>query len=354
MAGDRTESEEARTTRSVPRTDRSAASGTLAFHRQSLSFDSLSLSYVLEDRYAAGLAEGGIDATIVTCFIDEDWPDTLRLVEAFLERTERSPLLRLAMSAADVRRAKRDGKIAVVMGSQGSSCIGEELSRLATLVRFGLRSVQLAYTGANLYGDGCGERRNAGLTVLGEEFIAAVNEQPLMLDLSHCGHRTTDEAIARATNPVCTHANAFAVHPVDRNKKDETVTALVAKGGMIGVCMPPRFVGPGQPDLDDVLDHVDHLCRLVGPGNVGTGFDFTEKMQVEKTDLTEARRWRRRRPDIFGSSEEFAARVNPPGLETVRDAVNFTRGLFDRGYDEAMAAGILGENWMRVFSRVAG
>lgn len=332
----------------------SASPSTLAFHRQALGFDSLSLAYVLEERYAAGLAEGGIDATIVTFFIEESWPDTLRLIETFLKRIEESPLLRLATTAAEIRRAKRDGMIAVIMGSQGSSCIGEDFSRLGTLVRFGLRSLQLAYTGANLYGDGCGERRNAGLTVLGEEFIDAVNEQPMLLDLSHCGHRTTDEAIARATNPVCTHANAFAVHPVDRNKTDETVKSLVRKGGMIGVCMPPRFVGPGAPDLGRLLDHVDHLCRLVGSENVGTGFDFTERMQVEKTDLAEARRWRRRRPDIFGTPEEFAARVNPRGLETVRDAPNFTQGLRDRGYDETAVAGIIGENWMRVFARVAG
>jgi membrane dipeptidase len=253
-----------------------------------------------------------------------------------------------------VRRAKVAGRLAIIMGTQGASMIANEFARVRTLYRLGLRCIQLTYTSANLYGDGCGEPRDAGLTLQGREFVDAVNELAMWLDLSHCGHRTTTEAIDRARRPVITHANSYTVHPSDRNKKDEAVRAVVAKGGMVGVAMPPRFItSRPEPSLGDLLDHVDHFVSLVGYEHVGTGFDFTEKLVETKSDLPAAVRWRRLRPDIFGSVDEFAQRRNPTGIQTIRQAPNFTQGLIDRGYVDEQVLAIIGDNWLRTFGTLA-
>ncbi|UUZ70458.1 dipeptidase [Polaromonas sp. P2-4] len=104
----------------------------------------------------------------------------------------KSPLLMLCKTANDVLVAQEKGKLGIVIGTQGASMIedSDQFWRLEAMTRMGLRFLGLAYTTANALGDGCGEKRDAGLTYLGEELIALANTLPLMLDLSHCGHRT--------------------------------------------------------------------------------------------------------------------------------------------------------------------
>mgnify|MGYP002663200424 CR=1 FL=1 len=81
-----------------------------------------------------------------------------------------------------------------------------------------------------MFGDGCGERRDAGVSFLGRDLIAAMNEVDMILDLSHAGHRTRAEATELAKWPVCTHSNAYDLLPNDRNTKDETIRAIAETG----------------------------------------------------------------------------------------------------------------------------
>lgn len=327
----------------------------LRLHRKALVFDSLSLDYVLNEPYTSRVIEGGVNATNVTFAIEEDWQEATHKIESLLEKIDKSPRMVHVTTADQIEAAKRDGKLAIIVGAQGSTMVGRDLARLKLLHRIGMRCIQLTYTAANLYGDGCGEHRDAGVSFLGRDFIAAVNELNMWLDLSHCGHRTTLEAIELARRPVITHANAYALNPSDRNKKDETVKALAAKGSMIAVAMPPRFLrADGRATLADLVDHIDHFSQLIGPQHVGIGFDFTESLVENKVDLPEAARWRGLRPDIFGTADEFAARRNPDGIATIREAPNVTHALLARGYSEEQVFDILGQNWMRTFRNWIG
>src|SRR3982074_2032668 len=176
----------------------------LAFHKNAYVFDGLSIAYVLDEKYSERLVAGGVDGTNVTFALEEDWNAALRKAEQFLTKIEKNRYLKLCLTAEDLRAAKRAGKVGVMFGTQGASMREERLGRLEILVRMGLRILGLAYTTANAFGDGCGEKRDAGLTYLGEELIARVNTLPIMLDLSHCGHRTRAEATALARAPACT------------------------------------------------------------------------------------------------------------------------------------------------------
>jgi membrane dipeptidase len=220
--------------------------------------------------------------------------------------------------------------------------------------RLGMRYFGLAYTGATLLADGCGETRDAGLTFLGKEAIEVVNGLPLILDLSHSGHTARAEATELARAPVCTHSNAYAVNPNDRNTKDETAKALAAKGGMVGICGLPRSVHNDNPTIGHMLDHCDHYRKLIGAEHIGIGLDFTEAYQASGNVLPESRRWRTYRPDIFGTVDDFLTQTYPKGLQTILELPNFTQGLIDRGYTESEVAGILGGNWLRHFKRFVG
>lgn len=321
------------------------------FHDTHLVFDGLAIAYVLEEPYTQRALEGGVNAANVTFALEENWEQTLRNFERQLSRIDKNPLLMLCKTADEVLAAKAKGKLGIVIGTQGASMIEnpDQFWRLEMMVRLGLRFLGLAYTTGNLFGDGCGEKRDAGLTYLGEELIALANTLPLMLDLSHCGHRTRAEATALARAAVCTHSNSDALRANGRNTTDATVKAMAAKGGMIGVCGLPQSLSDQTPTLDDLLNHIDHFVKLVGVGHVGIGMDYVEAFQDQEAMVAPPSvvTWRTRRPDIFGPLSAFGRQSYPIGVESVRKMPNFTQGLFDRGYSSDDVEALIGGNWLR-------
>lgn len=327
-------------------------------HETSLVFDGLAIAYVLDEKYTQRVLEGGVNAANVTFALEESWDKTLQNFERHLSKIDKSPLLMLCKSADEVLAAKERGKLGIVIGTQGASMMesSDQFWRLETMVRMGLRFLGLAYTTANLFGDGCGERRDAGLTYLGEELIEVANTLPIMLDLSHCGHRTRAEAAALSRAPVCTHSNSDALRANGRNTTDATVKAMAAKGGMIGVCGLPQSLSDDTPTLDDLLNHLDHFVKLVGVGHVGIGMDYVEAFQDQATVVASPSvvTWRTRRPDIFGPLSAFGRQSYPIGVESVRKLPNLTQGLFDRGYSADDVAALVGGNWLRAMRKFCG
>ncbi len=335
-----------------PGPDVFAGEAAIKFHRQTLVWDCLSLYYILDEVYAQQSLDGGVNVVNATFGTEEDWETTLRNFELGLQKIEKSPLLKLALCAQDILDAQAEGRLAIVIGTQGSSFVDKELYRVELLYRLGLRICGLAYTGGTLHADGCGERRDAGVSFLGRELIDIVNRLPMWLDLSHCGHRTRAEAVKLARAPVCTHSNAYGLNANDRNTADETARAIVAKGGMLGVCGLAKTVWPQNATLDRIVDHIDYYAKLIGPQNVGFGCDFVAAYKAAGEILPASKRWRTLRPDVFGTVDEFLTLSYPQGLTQIRELPNLTQTLFDRKYTEAGIAGVMGGNWLRVFKNL--
>ena len=323
-------------------------------HEQAVVLDGLTPYYTLDEPYTSSLIEGGINGAFLSVVSDATWDATLQRTETALEKIEKSPLLMHATCAADFRKAKAEGKVAMMLVTQAVDMIGSDLKRVGIMHKLGFRILGLCYTFANLCGDGCGERRNAGLSFLGRDLIAAVNELPMMLDVSHSGHQTSLEAVELATRPCITHANAYAVVANDRNKKDEVLKIVAAKGGVIGLCGLPRSVYHPDPTLAHMLDHLDHLVKTMGAAHAGLGLDYVEGFKKAGYVLPQSRRNRTLRPDIFGSVDDFLNQEYPRGLEDIRKARNLTQGMLDRGYAAENIRHVLGESWLRAIQKNIG
>lgn len=319
--------------------------------RDAFVFDACALRYVLEERYAQPVLDAGVNAVNVAIVLDDDWPAALEKVESCLSRLEDNPIMALATSMSDVERANSDGKLAVLLGTQGTGSVGTRLERLGTLHRMGFTSFGLAYTAANLFADGCGEVRNAGLTFLGRDFVAAVNELPVLLDLSHAGHRAREEAADIAENPVCTHVSAYAVCANDRNVHDDTAVGIVEHGGVLGVCGLPRMVREVEPTVEDYVDHIDHLTKVVGDRAIGLGLDLNEAAQTAKQIPATSRRWRTLRPDLFGTVDDFTQTKHPSQMESITRLPNIVAVMLERGYADNTIRRVLGENWRAAYRR---
>lgn len=181
--------------------------------------------------------------------------------------------------ATDIDRAKELGRAGLIMGWQNAKPFGDRLERIAAFRQLGLRVVQLTYNEANLVGDGCLEKRNAGLSGFGVEVVKELNRVGIAIDLSHCAEQTCLDACRHASKPVfLTHANANAVIRRPRNKSDAVIRAVADTGGVIGCSIHAYLNWRGdprqQPTLDDFVANVKYIGNLVGFEHVGIGTDF--------------------------------------------------------------------------------
>ncbi len=282
------------------------------------------------------LMEGGVSAQVLALFIPTDeLPSgplryTLHLMDIFFKAMEESGgKVVLARKAADIKKAKEEGRLAVILSMEGAEGLEEDLSVLRMLHRLGLRMVGIAWSRRNRAADGVTEEGlDEGLTPYGVELVRELNRLGIIIDVSHLAPKGVAQVLKLSNHPVvASHSNAYALCPHYRNLTDAQIKAIAEKGGVIGVNFVPRFLSPRpeKASIDDVLDHIEYLVRVGGINCVGLGSDF----------------------DGF---------TDPPprGLE---DATCFPRiadGLLKRGYSEDQVEKIMGGNFLRVFEEVAG
>lgn len=262
----------------------------------------------------------------------------------------------IARSARDVEAAKASGRLAILFGFQDPAAIGRDLSRLSLFHDLGVRVVQLTENVQNEFGTGCMERRDGGLTTLGRELVNRMNALGLLVDVSHCGPRTTLDAIEVSHRPIAiTHANCAAIHDTPRAKSDEAIRALAAKGGVMGVTFLNFFVGAkSRNTIEDAIDHVDHVRDLVGIDHVGVGSDLPIGSFLDVYP-DEAAFLRALGPYITATGATFIrwpatiATLDGPGKMQA-----FAAGLARRGYSDADRRKVLGLNFLRVLREAVG
>ena len=259
-------------------------------------------------------------------------------------------------SAADLERAKASRRLGIVYGFQDATPLGDDPGRVELFSRFGVRVLQLTYNRRNLLGDGCLEPANAGLSRLGVQVVERMNEQGVLVDLSHCGHRTTLDGIAASKKPVAiTHTGCAAVADLPRNKTDEELRGLARKGGVVGIYGMPFLRTKGQPMAADLIRHVEHALDVCGEDHVGIGTDGG----ISAVELTPeyVKRFHddvanRRRLGISAPGESEDVYTFLPDLNTPRRFETLAGLLRDRGHSEARVEKILGGNFARLFREV--
>jgi membrane dipeptidase len=259
-------------------------------------------------------------------------------------------------SAADLARAKESRRLGLIYGFQDATPLGDDPGRVELFSRFGVRIIQLTYNRRNLLGDGCLEPANAGLSRLGQQVVERMNALGVLVDLSHCGHRTTLDGIAASKRPVAiTHAGCAAVADLPRNKTDEELRRLADKGGVMGIYFMPFLRTKGQPMAADLIRHIEHAVNVAGEDHVGLGTDggisgielTPEFIKRHREDVQN-----RRRLGISAPGEEEDVYTFLPDLNTPRRFETLAAMLRERGHSPARIEKILGGNFARLFREV--
>ena len=265
----------------------------------------------------------------------------------------REPRLTIVESVPEIRRAKTEGKVGLVLASQDGSILESDPNLVEIFYRIGLRVIQLTYNERNLLGDGCLEPANAGLSRLGIEMIQAMNRIGMVLDLSHVGERSSLEAIEVSSKPVLfSHSNPRARADSPRNITDEQIRKCAATGGVIGATAyaPITWTGGAKPpDLDDFVGHVEHIAELAGVDHVSFGSDSEATPGAYPRELL--RRIFTTHPEAMAAFREAHPGVFlTDGFESMEALPQLTEKLLGRGWSEADIRKLLGENLLRVYA----
>ena len=260
----------------------------------------------------------------------------------------------LATSVADIYEAKRSNREAIIFGPQNTEFIGTDLHVLGSAHDLGVRILQLTYQRQNWVASGCGERRDGGLTMFGRQFVRAMNELGIVVDVSHCGQVTGADAIAWSSTPVIvSHGHPSRVAPHARAKDDDLLRALAANGGVIGLTAISMFLYDPptprlRPGLRDLARHFEYLIDLIGVDHVGIGLDFDETNTPEKYARDQAAH-----PEIYTQTAAFDwdnKRIWE--LTHAGEELSVTRVLVSLGLSDDDIVKVLGGNWLRVFEQV--
>jgi membrane dipeptidase len=323
------------------------------------------------------LIRSGITGQFLASFVDAKYasmtPDSsygravleARIVHDFVRRHPRT--LSFAATAAEIERAKREGKIAVLIGVEGGHAIENSLDKLRVLRDAGVRYMTLTWNNGNDWAGGnagLGNTRTGGLTDLGRQVIREMNRLGIMVDISHVSDSTFWDAVRTSTKPViASHSSARALSVHRRNMNDDMLRAVRDNGGVVNVNFYSAFIdstyrkataaidpalrtlrdsmrAAGAPNarilaatrtrkaameralpvtpLRVLIDHIDHIATVAGVDHVGLGSDF---------DGVDAL---------------------PAQMEDVTQLPRIAQGLLDRGYTAEQITKILGGNMLRV------
>ena len=326
--------------------------------------------------------DGGLDAQFFSIWVEPQLfggggpkamkraDDQIAAVHALAEKHPET--WQFAATASDIRRIVSEGKLAALAGLEGGYAIDEKLENVERYYKLGVRymspawSVSTSWAGSS--GDAVGEQR--GLNEFGKQVVAEMNRVGMMVDVSHVSDPTFWDIVNTSTKPViATHSGCRAIANVPRNLTDEMIIALAKTGGIVNVIFYPEHLEPGWSEkkkqvdaeiaplvrraseeekgdvvhkkmardevrreeyakrlppvtISRLVDHIDHVVKLVGIDHVGIGSDF-DGVQATLRDLSD-----------------------------VAQLPNLTRELLRRGYSEKDIDKILGGNMLRVMEEV--
>ncbi len=292
------------------------------------------------------MLEGGLDAVFFAVYRGQgprddaslaavaDWTeDRLR---SFAHYVDSAPGAERALTPADVRRIKKEGKACVIQALENGYMVGRDLSNVERFYNLGARYITLSHNNNNDICDAAVRRDDpsrgfssklewGGLSPFGYQVVAEMNRLGMIIDISHTADETVEDVLEASAAPIiASHSSARALCNHPRNLPDDLIRKIAARGGVVQVTIFYGFVdkGDGTPlDVKLFCDHVEHIRDIAGIEHVGFGSDF----------------------DGGGGLE---------GINSALEVKNITRELMRRGWSDRDLTLFWGGNLLRVWEEV--
>jgi len=277
------------------------------------------------------MTAAGIMVQFFAAFIEPEFKPrgplerVLQLIDVFDSFIFQNPdLIEAAYDYKDILRILQANKTAALLTVEGGEAVLEDLAFLRILHRLGVRGITLTWNQRNAIGDGCGEGPAGGLSVFGRQVVEEMNRLGMIIDISHLNEGGVRDVLKYSKEPViASHSNVRSLCDHPRNLYDYQIKSLAEKNGVICVTFVPDFLCPeGTAAVDDVVEHIDYLKKLVGCRHIGIGSDFD-------------------------GTEEIAE-----GIGDAAGLPNLVKALEMKGYSEDQLERILGGNILRLIKDV--
>jgi membrane dipeptidase len=331
--------------------------------------------------------EGGMTAPFLAAYVDGDYAKTggsakkaLEFIDLIHRLVEAHPLdLTFADSVAGIRAAKKDGRIAVLIGIEGGHAIEDSLGALSSYYRLGVRYMTLTHTNTNHWADSSGSffgpdlydaKKSVvhdGLTDHGREVVLEMNRLGMLVDVSHVGDKTIADVLATSKAPIfASHSSCRALSGLPRNLTDEQIQGIAAGGGVVMVNLSSLFLDQRsvdayvaakkalQPQIAEARATFkdDPGKRAAAIGKLMATVKYPDANWTLFADHIE-RVMKLGGPQAAGLGTDFDGIEDPPvGMEDVSKLPKLTEELLRRGHSEAEVRGVLGENFLAFWDRV--
>lgn len=303
------------------------------------------------------LLEGGVNTVSTTIIADTygetSFTDGCKAIYDYYLLEETLPSkVKIIKNSEDIFSAAKDGKLGVIMSTQGSEIVEQDLRFITIVHKLGLRIMQITYNQKGSMGCGVYEPNDTGLTRLGQQSIYEMNRLGILIDLSHVGHKTSLDTIEVSNDPVIfSHSSVKKICNHPRNVTDEQIKALADKGGVLGLCPHSVMCSNDcnkQPDVNTFIDHMVYVANLVGVEHIGIGTDRFVRPTLHY--MMSRKSFERTLPGFFGPYDGFSKHVK--GFNYMNDWENLIENMIKRNFTEDEIRKIIGLNLIRVFKQV--
>ena len=324
------------------------------------------------------MREGGLGAIFFSIWIpskitgQEAVNRALEQIDAVRKQVRAHPKdLALCTTAAEVRDAHKQGKIAALLGVEGGHMINSDLDVLRKFAGLGVRYMTLTHSGNDEWADSSTDRPvHNGLTDFGNEVIREMNRLGMMVDISHVSDKTFYDAIEVSKAPmIASHSSCRAICDVPRNMTDRMMKDLAAKGGVVQINYHAGFLSQefrnaekADPEINkNIGEEVQKLCGdneacqlLEGDRLTREAVEQGKLPRVDWTKIIEHidHAVKVAGADHVGLGSDFDGANMPYGMEDATKLPKITEALLRKGYSEGDVRKILGENTLRVMAEV--
>lgn len=253
------------------------------------------------------------------------------------ELWESQDILKVMYNTNDFHNAVEEKKLAVLLGLEGLSSIGQDVEALYTLYRLGFRHVGLTWNEQNDLATGIKGDINRGLTEIGKDAVKIIEDLGMILDVSHLNDKSFWDVYNISKKPfIASHSNSRELCNVPRNLTNDQIKAIGEKDGLIGINAYNEFVHlePEKRTADYLISHIEHIVNLIGIDKVALGFDFFEYLGGDTTSF---------------AGDSYKGTI---GLEDISKGNNLIVKLEKRGFTKEDIEKISYKNFLNLMDKV--
>lgn len=298
----------------------------------------------------------------VTSYSGWKWTDVIHDIGIRLSDIHHQDTIMPCLKVEDIRRAHRDGRVALVLCLESATPIENELDRIDVLYGLGVRSLGICYSESNMLGGGMGETyRTAGLSDFGYYAVKRMNKLGMLIDVGHTNDQTVLDTVEASDDPIYNSHSGPSSIAQGHTMSDEAIKAMAEKGGLIGVGGAGRGLSTEKNpvgNIESYMEVIEFCIDLVGIDHVGCGPDTLYGHHQDLYQYWFERRLGqlprpgreppRRRPLPQGVEDPGYVR----GLENPNEFVNVARWMIKHGYSDQEIAKIMGGNALRLLEKV--